>query len=173
VIRPRITSRLLADVSAEATFDQYGHAFTLRSDEPTGRGGTGAAPTSIRYFLSAIAFCLQVWLAKGAALVACEIEDVVLTIDGRLDMRIEYDLEPSGAPQYLVADLLVTSPSPPERVLAMTDEAFRRCPLVHAVRLPVYQRVTQNGRILRDEAPSEDRAAAAATEAAARAQGQA
>lgn len=173
VIRPRVSTRIVHDVSAEATFEQYGRTFTFASDEPAGRGGTGSAPTSIRYFLSAIGFCLDVWLAKGAAVVDCEIRDVALMIEARLDMRIEYDLEPSGAPQYLLADVRVSSPSPSDRVLAMADEAFRRCPLVHAIRLPVYQRVTHDGRVIRDELPSEAGEADATLDSAAREQAQA
>ena len=174
VIRPRVTTRIVHDVSAEATFEQYGRTFTFFSDEPSGRGGTASAPTSIRYFLTSIGFCLDVWLAKGAALVGCEVGSIALAIEARLDMRVEYDLEPSGEPEYLVADLRVSSPSPPECVLAMADEAFRRCPLVHAIRLPIYQRVTHDDRIIRDDVP---RDAASpdhrALEANAREQGQA
>ena len=154
VIRPRVSTRLLRDVTAEARFEQYGREFAFRNDEPPGRGGAGIEPTSIRYFLSGLAFCLQVWLAKGAALVDCSIEDVELDVEAQLDMRREYDLPPTGTSEYLVADLRVTSPSPSNLVLAMADEAIRRCPLAHVAALPIHQRVTHNGVVIRDDLPA-------------------
>ena len=160
LIRPRVSTRLLRDVTAEARFDQYGRTFSFRNDEPPGRGGAGVEPTSIRYFLSGIAFCLQVWIAKGAALVGCDLRDAALDIEGRLDMRGEYDLEPTGVAQYLIADLRVVSPSGSESVLAMADEAFRRCPLAQLVALPIYQRVAHNGQVIRDTLPGEEQGGA-------------
>ena len=58
VIRPSVDSRLLHDVSAEASWEQSGAIFSVRSDEAPGRGGRGEHPTAIRYFLSGISFCL-------------------------------------------------------------------------------------------------------------------
>jgi hypothetical protein len=155
VIRPRVTTRLLRDVTAEARFEQYGRKFSFRNDEPPGRGGAGVEPTSIRYFLSGLAFCLQVWLAKGAALVGCEIDSVELDVEAQLDMRREYLLPTTGTAEFLVADLRVTSGSSSDLVLAMADEADRRCPLVHAVALPLHWRVTHNGAVVRDDRPDQ------------------
>ena len=87
IIRPFVDSRLLSNVAAEAEWEQAGRSFSVRSDEPAGRGGNGENPTAIRYFLSGIAFCLQVWYAKAAALLDCELEDVHIRVEAALDMR--------------------------------------------------------------------------------------
>ena len=152
VIRPAVETRLIRDVSVEARFEQHGREFVFRSDEPTGRGGHAAGPTAIRYFLSGIAFCLQVWYAKGAALVGCDLNGLTLDLEAVLDMRREYALPPTGVAEHLVALISVDSPSPTSLVLAMVDEAHRRCPLSNLVApsLPLEARVRHNGELIRD-----------------------
>jgi uncharacterized OsmC-like protein len=152
IIRPSVQTNLVRDVSVEARFEQHGREFVFRSDEPTGRGGHAAGPTAIRYFLSGIAFCLQVWYAKGAALVGCELNGLTLELEAILDMRREYALAPTGVPEQLIAHISVDSPSPAAVVLAMVDEAHRRCPLSNLVApsLPLEARVHHNGELIRD-----------------------
>jgi uncharacterized OsmC-like protein len=155
IIRPSVETHLVRDVSVEARFEQHGREFVFRSDEPTGRGGHAAGPTAIRYFLSGIAFCLQVWYAKGAALVGCELNGLTLELETILDMRREYALPPTGVPERLIAQIVADSPSPPALVGAMVDEAHRRCPLSNlvAVSLPLYVRLEHNGVVIRDTVP--------------------
>jgi hypothetical protein len=157
LIRPYVETRLIRDVSVEASWQQFGREFTLRSDEPSGRGGQGSGPTAIRYFLSGIAFCLQVWYAKGAALNGCELERVDVRVEAFLDMRGEYGLPPSGVQQYLVARANVGSPSSTAVVMAVADEAHRRCPLWQLLlgSIPGYRQLTHNGILVVDTVPSD------------------
>ncbi len=156
-IRPYVDTRLIRDVAVEARWEQFGKSFELRSDEPSGRGGGGTAPTSIRYFLSGIAFCLQVWYAKGAALVGCELESLTLRVEASFDMRVEYKLPATSEHDYLLASAVVGSPSDAAMVLAMADEAHERCPLSSLVQrsLPVYRRLTHNGELILDTLPAD------------------
>ena len=159
IIRPWVEATLVRDVEVEIAWEQFGRSFSLRSDEPGGRGGGGSAPTAIRYFLTGIASCLQVWFAKGAALTGCELISVTLRVEAALDMRIEYGLSPSGIPEHILAVATVESPSNEGQVIAMADEAFRRCPLWNLVvrGLPGYRQVVHNGRLIVDTLPAGDR----------------
>jgi hypothetical protein len=154
-IRPYVDARLVKDVSVALRWEQFGRTFELHSDEPGGRGGQGTAPTAIRYFLSGIASCLQVWFAKGAALTGCEVHGLTLRLEASLDMRVEYGLEPSGSAEYLLSHAVVESPSPDELVLAMAHEAHGRCPLWNLVirGVPGYRRLERDGRLLLDTMP--------------------
>jgi hypothetical protein len=157
LVRPFVDTTLLHGLSVESRWEQFGREFSVHSDEPPGRGGDGQAPTAIRYFLSGIAFCLQVWHAKGAALTGCQLGAITLRLEGSLDMRGEYGLALGAGPEYLLATTRVESPSPAGLVIAMSDEAHRRCPLwVLTTRsVPGYRRVFHNGALVLDTLPAE------------------
>ncbi len=154
LIKPRVSTRLIRDVSAEATWTQFGREFSLRNDEASGRAGGGDAPTAIRYFLSGIAFCLQVWYAKGAALVGCEVEDIRLDLEATFDMRVEYRLSRDEAVhERLLVEAWVISPSPRRTVIALAEEAHARCPLSTLVgrAIPIHRRLHHNGELVFEE----------------------
>ena len=98
-VTPRVSTTLLEDVRAVSRFTQYGKDFEFRCDESEGRGGRGEAPSPLRYLLTSLAFCQQVWYAKGAAIVGCEIE--ALDID---------DVSPMANPFPLVNVLRADEP---------------------------------------------------------------
>lgn len=158
IVRPSVTTRLVGDVTVESTFTQYDREFRFVSDEAVSRGGREAGPSPMRYFLSGLAFCLQGWYAKGSAAVDCELDGLELELRTWMDMRGEHafaDVPPH--PQWIVAEVRVTSPAPAGRVLAMIDWGDARCPLASLVRraIPVHQRVILNGSVIRDEVPAD------------------
>lgn len=153
VVRPRVTTRLIGDQQAEAVWEQYGKTFTFASDEAVDRGGGASAPSPLRYFLAGIAFCQQVWVAKGAVLAGCDLESCEITIETVLDQRGELHVaDVPRYPQSLRFDVRIASPSAGDRVLAAVDEANARCPLyAFAARaVPVTERVFHNGVLIRD-----------------------
>ena len=155
-VRPAVSTRLVRDVTVESRFAQYGRDFTFYGDEAADRGGHEQGPSPMRYFLSGIAFCQQGWYAKGSAVVAIELESLELEVRTYMDLRGEHGFEDVPAnPQWLVFDVRVASSAPSERVLEVVDWGDSRCPLGVLVRsaLPVYERVTHNGRTIRDTLP--------------------
>ena len=157
VIRPSVESRLVHNVSAEASWEQSGSVFTVRSDEAPGRGGGGEHPTAIRYFLAGISFCLQVWYAKAAALAGVDLDDVQLNLEMAIDMRVEYGLSRAPGPEFLIATARIRSSAPADEVSAVAQEAHARCPLAQLVgrAIPVYIRVLHNGAVVLDQVPGE------------------
>ena len=155
-VRPLVRTRLVENVNARSEFIQYDKEFAFECDESEGRAGTGSAPSPLRYFLSGLAFCQQVWYAKGAALVGCEIEDLEIDVSTYMDMRGEHlidDIAPN--PQWIVIDARVTTPGTDEQVLALVDEANARCPVYNLVAkaVPIYERISHNGVVVRDTIP--------------------
>ncbi|MDP6975896.1 MAG: OsmC family protein [Acidimicrobiales bacterium] len=160
IVRPTVSTSLIQDVRAVSRFTQYGKEFEFRCDESEGRGGRGEAPSPLRYLLTSLAFCQQVWYAKGAALVGCEVERLDIDVDTYMDMRGEHlvDGQPTH-PQWFRVTASVTSPSPEDAVLAMAREANRRCPVygLLASAVPVYSRLEHNGTVIMDSEIDESR----------------
>ena len=155
-VTPIVHTQLIADVQARSDFRQYDKEFSFTCDESEGRAGKGESPSPLRYFLSGLAFCQQVWYAKGAALVGCEIESLDITVRTYMDMRGEHlidGIEPN--PQWIVIDAVVASPSGADLVLAMVDEANARCPVYNLVvkAVPIWERIVHNGAEIRDTVP--------------------
>jgi hypothetical protein len=155
IIRPYVDTRLLRNVSAEASWEQSGHEFSVRSDEAPGRGGGGEHPTAIRYFLSGVSFCLAVWYAKAAALADVQLDSFEMRLEAALDMRVEYGLSPAPGPEFLIATARISSPASAAAVRGIAEEAHRRCPLTNLVArsVPVYVRVLRGGELVLDTSP--------------------
>ncbi len=155
-VRPRVTTRLIENVHARSDFVQYDREFSFECDESAGRAGAGEHPSPLRYFLSGLAFCQQVWYAKGAALVGCELEDLVIHVLTYMDMRGEHHVgEAPANPQWIIIEAEVTSAATEATVLAMVDEANSRCPVyaLIAKAIPIYERIVLNGTAIRDTVP--------------------
>jgi uncharacterized OsmC-like protein len=156
IVRPKVMTRLIKDVTSEGRVKQYDKEFTFMCDEAIERAGRGDYPSPMRYFLSGIAFCLQVWYAKGAALVGCEVDSLEIDLHAFLDMRGEHlvDNVPPN-PQYLILEARISSTSPDAMVLRMVDEGNRRCPVSNVVirAIPIHERIFLNGRLIRDTVP--------------------
>ena len=147
---------MVENVNARSEFIQYDKEFAFECDESSRRAGTGSAPSPLRYFLSGLAFCQQVWYAKGAALVGCEIEDLEIDVVTYMDMRGEHLIDGIAPnPQWIVIEAGVTTPGTAEQVLALVDEANARCPVYNLVlkAVPIYERISCNGAVVRDTVP--------------------
>jgi len=155
-VRPRVTTRLVRDVNARSDFTQYDKQFSFECDESAGRAGQGEHPSPLRYFLSGLAFCQQVWYAKGAALVGCELNELEIDVLTYMDMRGEHHVgDVPTNPQWIIIEARITTSSESSTVLAMVDEANSRCPVYGLVAkaVPIYERIHCNGELLRDTVP--------------------
>lgn len=157
-VRPLVTTTLVRNVHARSDFVQYDKEFSFECDESEGRAGQSMAPSPLRYFLSSIAFCQQVWFAKGAALNDVDLEDLQIDVHTYMDMRGEHKVGSfSPSPQWIVIEAAVTSPSSVEAVLRMVDEANDRCPVTNLVSkaVPVYEQIRHNTVLIRDTVPDD------------------
>ncbi len=155
-VMPKVATTLVEDVQAVSVFTQYDRHFEFRCDESEGRGGRGEAPSPLRYLLSSLAFCQQVWYAKGAAIVGCEVEALEINVETFMDMRGEHLVDEIPThPQWFLVVAQVDSPSSVECVEAMVVEANRRCPVYGLLSqaVPIYSRLVHNGVVLNDQEP--------------------
>jgi uncharacterized OsmC-like protein len=158
LMRPTVSARLVRDVSVESSFVQYERTFTFLGDEARDRAGHETGPSPMRYFLSGIAFCLLGWWAKGSAMLDVELASLEVRVGTLLNLRGEHGFaEVPANPQWLVLEIEVGSPAPPESVLEVIDWGIAHCPLSVLVRraIPVYDRVVHGGAVIRDSVPSE------------------
>ncbi len=157
-VTPIVRTHLVSNVHARSDFVQYGKNFSFECDESEGRGGGDEHPSPLRYFLSGLAFCQQVWYAKGAALAGCQIEELEIDIRTYMDMRGEHRIDDIAPhPQWVVIEARVSSPSDSATVLAMVDEAHARCPVYNLVirAIPIYERIEHNGTVVRFTVPDD------------------
>jgi uncharacterized OsmC-like protein len=149
----RVRTELVGQVTARAMWSQYGRDFELVCDEAPGRGGSGHAPSPLRYFLAGLAFCLDLWYAKGAALTGCELESLEVDVEASLDFRPEFRLaRVAGRSDSILVDVRVQSPLSSTDVLRAVDEGNVRCPLrgVVGATMVLRDRVTHNGHVIRE-----------------------
>jgi uncharacterized OsmC-like protein len=160
LMRPEVVARLVQDVSVESSFVQYGRPFTFLGDEAADRGGQETGPSPMRYFLSGLAFCMLGWWAKGSAILEVELGSVEVRIRSFLDMRGEHGFTDVPAnPQWLNVAVELAGDVTPERALEVVDWGDSMCPLSVLIgrAIPVYEQVTLNGAVIRDEQPPEAR----------------
>lgn len=158
LMRPYVTATLVRDVSVECSFEQYDRPFTFHGDEAADRGGHETGPSPMRYLLSGVAFCLLGWIAKASALEGVELSACRTHLRTFLDMRGEHGVGDVPAnPQWLVIETEVESEAPEADVLRVLDHGRTHCPLTVLVgrAIPVWERVTLNGRVIRDTVPAE------------------
>lgn len=157
-VRPRVSTRLVRDVNAESKFVQYGKEFEFQCDEAIDRAGEGQAPSPLRYFLSGLAFCQQVWYAKASAIVDLELTDLEIDVSTFMDMRGEHHVGDVPAnPQWILIEARIESPAGEGPILRMVDEANSRCPLYALVSkaVPCYERIHLRHQVIRDTVPEE------------------
>lgn len=155
IVRPSVSTQLVQDVAASSRFEQYDRQFEFRCDESVDRGGAGEQPSPLRYLLSGLAFCLQVWCAKAAALRDVRIDDLRVDVTTLMDMRGEHlvDDHPPHPQRFDVTIDIVTPAGVPDDVLlAITSDAMRRCPVSSLLSraVPVRLAVLADGRPLDD-----------------------
>ncbi|WP_416972187.1 OsmC family protein [Streptomyces sp. 4F14] len=72
--------------------------FQMSSDEPHAAMGTDTAPSPLEFVLHALAGCYTVTLAIHAALMGIELEGFRLELEGDIDMRGPFGIDPEVRP---------------------------------------------------------------------------
>lgn len=157
VVRPWVRVEGERGVLGVSRFTQYGNEYEFRSDEAHDRGGESSAPSPMRYMLSGVAFCLQGWSSKVFASQNVPLERITVALRTHMDMRGELMIDDVPAyPQWLVAELTLTSAAEARVVISIVREAARRCPLsaLIARAIPLYLVINLGGVTILDERPT-------------------
>lgn len=118
--------RLTGPQSSEATVK----TFTVISDEPKSIGGTDTAPTPTGHFAASIGFCVNVVLARHAALHAVDFDSLETRVTGHWDMKGLFGIaDRDAAFQDFTIETYITTDAPHEKVVEVFRLAHRGCPI--------------------------------------------
>lgn len=109
--------------------------FTIVSDEPPELGGTDRGPNPMEYVLGGLIGCLTVMIRLIAAERQLRIDDVQMEVEGDLDLRGLQGTAPVR-PDFLGVrgTVWLDTPEDPQRIAALRDEVYRRCPAYNLFR---------------------------------------
>jgi uncharacterized OsmC-like protein len=104
--------------------------FTVISDEPKSVGGTDSAPTPTGHFAASIGFCVNVVLARHAALHAIDFDSLETRVTGHWDIKGLFAIEGRDAAfQDFIIETYITTDAPHEKVVEAFRLAHRGCPI--------------------------------------------
>lgn len=139
-----VTTRLIAGTATEVRTEARQHTFTI--DEPADLGGTDRGATPVEHLLAALGACqvitFQVWADKlGIAL-----DSVEIALEGDLDLRGFFGLDPDVRPGFETIRVAVTiaGPETKDRYAQLIDTVERHCPVLDnlSTTVPVETTVT-------------------------------
>ena len=155
IMRPWLRATIVEGVHGAAEFEQYGRVHRFESDEAVDRGGSGAAPSPLRYLLAALAFCTQGWMAKEFAQRALAARTENVDVRTVLDMAGELGMGASAPhPPWFVLDIAVFSDkAEDDAVVEAVRAGVARCPVASliAAAVPLRLLVRRDDRVLIDE----------------------
>jgi len=125
---PRAEARLIENQHSRVTV----RGFTLDQDEPESYMGTGKGPTPTDFFISSVALCENVVIARYAALSGVSIESLETAASGVWDLKGLYGI--AGAdPSFrsILVETKISSRSPSSEVAKVVRLTHSRCP-IHA-----------------------------------------
>lgn len=127
----RLGERFRSDVKLRS------HALTV--DEPRGIGGTDAGPTPVELVLAALGTCQEITYRAFATALGIPLEGVAVTVEGDIDFRGFFAIDPSirsGFQQLRVTVELQSSASP-EALEKLTATVNAHCPVLDMLKTPV------------------------------------
>jgi len=119
---------------------------TLVVDEPAERGGTGAGPTPLEYFLTGALACLMNQYIKLALARHLAVENLRATARAHIHYAVD------GALRDIIYDLYLEGTEAAEAITALARDAERYCYIHNTLKpaLPMTVRVTYNGACVVD-----------------------
>lgn len=155
IMRPWLRATIVEGVHGRAEFEQYGRVHRFESDEAPDRGGSGSAPSPLRYLLAALAFCSQGWIAKEFAMRSLDARSEFVDARTMLDMAGELGIDASAPhPPWFVLDVTCTTNGiDDDALVAAVRAGVARCPVASlvAAAVPLRLLVRRAGRVVFDE----------------------
>lgn len=128
--RARLTSGLVVDVTGPT-------GETLRTDMPTGIGGTATAPSPGWYLRAAAASCVAALVAIRAAATGIEVGSVEVDVDSESDDRGILGMDPAIPAGTLSVRVVVSIEAPSAdraEIVALAEWAVAHCPVTDTIR---------------------------------------
>lgn len=87
-------------------------SFTVHVDEPPALGGTDTAPNPVEYALAALATCQEITYRLHADALGIQLDGVSVTVEGDIDLRGFFAVDPAIRPGFRAIRGTVTLDSP-------------------------------------------------------------
>ena len=106
----------------------------VQSDEPTGLGGTDAAPNPVEQLLGALGNCLAVGYAANASAAGIEIRDLRIELSGDLDLHSFLGLRPGHAGyDAVVVDVHLEADADEQQLEQLHEAVIGTSPVGHTL----------------------------------------
>lgn len=107
-------------------------SFTVHVDEPTGLGGTDTAPNPVEYALAALATCQEITYRLHADALGIQLDNVSVTVEGDVDLRGFFAVDPAIRPGFRAIRGTVTldSPADASELARLKSHVDAHCPVL-------------------------------------------
>ena len=111
-------------------------SFVVDVDEPAALGGTDKAPNPVEYTLAALAACQEITYHMHAAALGIPINEVSVTIEGKLDLRGFFSVAPHPRPGFteIVGSVRIDSPASADQLKHLKEVVDAHCPVLDLLR---------------------------------------
>jgi uncharacterized OsmC-like protein len=112
--------------------------FEIGVDEPPALGGTDTAPNPVEYVLAALATCQEITYRLHADYLGIPLDGVAVALEGDLDLRGFFAVDPAIRPGFTAIRGRVTldSPAPPEELARLKEHVDAHCPVLDLLTTP-------------------------------------
>ena len=113
--------------------------FTVPVDEPAALGGSDSAPNPVELVLAALASCQEITYRLYADALGIPLNGVTVELEGDIDLRGFFAVDPEVRPGYqeIVATVTLDSPAPAEDLRRLKETVDTHCPVLDILRNPV------------------------------------
>jgi putative redox protein len=107
-------------------------------DEPPALGGADSAPNPVEYALAALATCQEITYRLHADALGIQLDGVAVTVEGDIDLRGFFGVDPSIRPGFTAIRGFVSldSPAPASDLRRLQDHVNAHCPVLDLVSAP-------------------------------------
>ena len=107
----------------------------IKSDEPTGLGGTDLAPNPVEQLIAALGNCLAVGYAANATAAGIELRSLEIDLEGDLNLETFLGLDEDGHAGYsgIRASVRLEADTDPETLAAVHEAVVGTSPVGHTV----------------------------------------
>lgn len=108
-------------------------------DEPTGIGGTDQGPTPVELILAALGACQEITYRAFATALGIPLEGVSVTVEGDIDFRGFFAIDPNVRPgfQALRVDVRLDSAASQAEIDRLIEMVNSHCPVLDMLSKPV------------------------------------
>jgi putative redox protein len=129
------SSRLQSGFHSEAALRQH----RLTVDEPAALGGTDLGPNPVELILAALGTCQEITYRAYAAAMGIRLDGVSVELEGDLDLRGFFAVDPSVRPGYegIRGTVTLESSANPADLERLREAVNAHCPVLDIIAKPV------------------------------------